>query len=78
MLQLKGASRCEMSTERWMKQDQPDMNCAAAANEISLQLEKSPGLVGVSHGKDADISSEEEDQISHIPPVPSAPPSPYT
>ena len=69
-----------MSTERWMKQEQPDMNCAAAANEISLQLEKSPGLVGVSHVKkvETDISSD-EDQVSHIPPpVPSVPPSPYT
>ena len=46
LTQVKGASRNEFSSERWMKEDEKsgeqDMHCAAAATEISQQLEKFP------------------------------------
>ena len=49
LLQVKGASRNEFSSERWLKEDEKsgeqDMNCAAAATEISQQLEKFPVCV---------------------------------
>ena len=44
--QVKGTSRNEFSSECWLKEDErsgePDMNCAAAATEISQELEKCP------------------------------------
>ena len=48
-LKVRGASRNEFSSERWLKEDEKsgeqDMNCAAAATEISQQLEKFPVCV---------------------------------
>jgi hypothetical protein len=46
---VKGGSRNEFSSEQWLKEEErsgeQDMNCAAAATEISQQLEKCPVIL---------------------------------